>query len=274
MADSSSESTYDEKIAISMMLCFTASVIEMASAADVCHHHDICGHARYEWAIGLGVISALLSLTRLIVLKAVPTGMDFRADAALASLLLLLWTFGAAYNTSQEGPFNDTENGYFSTWIAFMSSAFYAVQAFANLSERVQQVRVADGVTIVLIASVIEMSVAADHCSQDGVKCDKRNAVAVAVGVASIVFSLSQVLLVRVSPGVAEATGRFFSIILVLIWVFGAAFNTSSKGPFSSSCHSANGYFATWVAFFASLMYVYEVYVKPKGANSDYQTID
>lgn len=71
-----------------------------------------------------------------------------------------------------------------------------------------------------------------------------------------------------------QTTGRIFSVLLVLIWVFGAAFNTSSKGPFSSSCYSANGYFATWVAFFASLMYVYEIYVRPRGSSSDYEQIE
>ena len=35
MAEPVKETTYEEKIAVSMMLCFTASIIEMASAADV-----------------------------------------------------------------------------------------------------------------------------------------------------------------------------------------------------------------------------------------------
>lgn len=34
----------------------------------------------------------------------------------LGLLLLVLWCFGAAFNTSTEGPFSATKNGYFATW--------------------------------------------------------------------------------------------------------------------------------------------------------------
>jgi hypothetical protein len=50
--------------------------------------------------------------------------------------------------------------------------------------------------------------------------------------------------------------------------IAGAAFNTSAKGPFSSSCSGANGYFATWAAFFSSLYFVSDVYIRPTGTAS------
>lgn len=47
-------------------------------------------------------------------------------------------------------------------------------------------------------------SVAADHCSQAHVTCDKRNAIGIAVGVVSVAFSLGQVILLRAAPSVAQ----------------------------------------------------------------------
>lgn len=48
------------------------------------------------------------------------------------------------------------------------------------------------------------------------------------------------------------------------LWAAGAGVITStgsSPGPFSDACNSANGYFSTWVAFFASAYYAYHSWV-------------
>ncbi len=37
----------------------------------------------------------------------------------------------------------------------------------------------------------------------------------------------------------------------------GAAVNTSANGPFPSSCDYANGYFATWLAFFFAMRFAW-----------------
>jgi hypothetical protein len=67
-----------------------------------CNHRETCGDSRYEWAIGVGVISAFLSLLRLVVLKAVSTGMDHRVclrDMPLAHATSLI-TKQAAWSNS------------------------------------------------------------------------------------------------------------------------------------------------------------------------------
>ncbi|EDQ91544.1 uncharacterized protein MONBRDRAFT_31530 [Monosiga brevicollis MX1] len=268
-----SVASYDERIGVALIVCFIASVIEFSAALDACDHRKTCGHARYEWAVGCGILSATICLLRLALIKFLPTGLDQRADAAFATCLILLWVGGAAFNTSQKGPFGDTENGYFATWLAFGAAAHYAILAWANVSDKIKQLQLADGLSLLLIASLIELSVAADRCSQKHVTCDHSDGAAVAVGAVSVVIAGLQTLLDRFAPDIGQLTSRILSPVLVALWAVGAALNTSSKGPFSSSCSSANGYFATWASFFFSLMYLYGVFVHPPAAKQDYEQL-
>lgn len=40
---------------------------------------------------------------------------------------------------------------------------------------------------------------------------------------------------------VAQTSGRIVGGILVVLWGFAAAFSTSTEGPYSATCRSANG---------------------------------
>jgi hypothetical protein len=48
-----------------------------------------------------------------------------------------------------------------------------------------------------------------------------------------------------------------------VIWSLGAGLNTNYDGPFATSCVHANGYFATWIAFFSSLTFCYSMILGP-----------
>lgn len=102
-------------------------------------------------------------------------------------------------------------------------------------------------------ASVIEFATTADECNSDD-NCDhKRIAWALACGVISAVLCFLRILLIKFKPELPAIVDTVLSIFLTVWWVFGTAFNTSSKGPFNSS---GNGYFSTWAAFFASVVYL------------------
>ena len=46
-------------------------------------------------------------------------------------------------------------------------------------------------------------------------------------------------------------------LLLVILWSAGLGSNTSTNGPFQSPCHNANGFFASWICWGASLQYCY-----------------
>lgn len=100
----------EEGFAIALTLCLTGSVIGLASAADkyasICYHgshshksnscnaNHSCGHSRFEWAIGCGAVSTAICVFRLLMLKFVATGVDFRVRLTLESRMLMCcrWT--------------------------------------------------------------------------------------------------------------------------------------------------------------------------------------
>lgn len=112
---------------------------------------------------------------------------------------------------------------------------------------------------IVFFASLVEMSVAADVC--DIGDCTGHEAVAVALGLVSLFLVGTHITLVRRSHPLNEITGRILGPLSLAIWAAAAGVNTSTGGPFTSSCDeavpAANGFFSTWIAFFASLYYAW-----------------
>ena len=50
----------------------------------------------------------------------------------------------------------------------------------------------------------------------------------------------------------------------MVFWACGAGINTSNKGPFKDAGDHANGYFATWIAFFASINFCYNMFMGPR----------
>eukprot|EP00051_Salpingoeca_urceolata_P026821 m.478871 g.478871 ORF g.478871 m.478871 type:complete len:351 (-) comp21255_c0_seq1:381-1433(-) len=254
-----------------VFVCMAGSVIVFSTASDMCHssHFEKCSDKDYSWAIACGVISALLCLLRLVLgmpqfrrpLPSVSVGFELTTDMMFSVFLVIWWSLGAAVNTRNRGIFPNTNNGYFATWISFFAAATYAAKAWAHLNhvDRLTSAAKghAKGIFLILVASVVEFSVAGEKCHDDK-KCNKRFGFAVAVGVISTIVCLVHILLTQCQPALVESMGRTvfnkaLGTVLVVMWAIGAGVNTSSKGPFTSSCVEANGYFATWVAFFASL---------------------
>ncbi|EGD73513.1 hypothetical protein PTSG_05217 [Salpingoeca rosetta] len=229
------------RVSGSLLICLIASVIEFATAADFCDTSDSCDDPYVAWAIAVGVISAFFCFVRLaFIFQHFHLRDTF--DVVLSLVLVVLWAFGAAFNTSTEGPFPFTGNGYIFTWIAFLAAMVYAATALPHAVAKVRATVVAinTSLLILLFTSLVEMSVSADVCSAVD-DCSDRNGFAVAVGAASAAICFILILIARFSPDLAQPSMKIMSVFLLVWWAAGAGVNTSAEGPFNSSCGAARG---------------------------------
>lgn len=142
--------------------------------------------------------------------------------------------------------------------ISFFAAANYAINTVAHLQKAIEGQSTQQGLVIVAVASLVEMAIASDKCDK-AYRCDKKYAWAVVAGAISTVLTSLMLLALAKAPGMAAKVVKPFSIFLVAWWAAGAGVNTSANAPFSSTCADANGYFASWIAFFTSLYYCGQV---------------
>eukprot|EP00051_Salpingoeca_urceolata_P024230 m.423116 g.423116 ORF g.423116 m.423116 type:complete len:544 (+) comp20207_c0_seq4:1821-3452(+) len=117
--------------------------------------------------------------------------------------------------------------------------------------------KMASAVFICFAGSVIEFSTALDFCSADGYggNCHTHDYIWASVcGGLSMAYCMLRLLLFHLKINVPPAVDTVLGCMLVLWWVFGAAFNTRVKGVFVAL---SNGYFGTWIAFFAATLYAF-----------------
>lgn len=256
--------------AAALFVCLAASVVEFATTADKCTSEDVygqessCTDHKIAWALACGVVSTFFCIIGLVLIKAAPNRPAF-TDLFLSLILVGIWIFGAAFNTSTNGTYNLTGNGYFSTWIALLGAAYYAHLSLGHLREHLERHVRFNGPILVLVASVVEFSVAADYYANiEGAKDNSRAEWAIAVGCVSFFLCALQLLFAYLHSGFVEVSGKILSLLLVAMWAAGAGVNTSVKGPFNQV---SNGYFFSWFAFGASIFYAISVW-SPEGTAS------
>eukprot|EP00040_Diaphanoeca_grandis_P023871 m.130417 g.130417 ORF g.130417 m.130417 type:complete len:318 (-) comp29476_c0_seq1:107-1060(-) len=248
---------------LAILLCFSASLIELFTTVDMCTHNESsknCHHPRLQLPIWLGAVSVILCIARLAFFRYSPQAKNF--DVHLSFVLTVCWSFGVAFNTSTGGPFTRTNNGYYSTWICLLATIYFAYLSITSTVRKsldIEISRQSQSLLIVFFASFVEMAVAADVCNTS--TCNSYEAGATAIGLISVCIVGTHLALVKLDHPFRLLFGKIIAPLLVVLWSFGAAFNTSNAGPFTSSCNpdvpAANGYFATWIAFFGCLHYAY-----------------
>ena len=112
---------------------------------------------------------------------------------------------------------------------------------------------------VLLLGSLFEMWAAASLCD-NSYSCENELAWAVACGAISLFICLCMTVMASCdsTKSTASQMQTFVAVLLFLLWAAGAGICTF-KGPFNTACgHSANGYFACWICFVASCVYLFE----------------
>jgi len=237
--------------AISVAILFVASVIEFVSAARVCDKADYC-EKEFGWALACGLVSTFL-LILFALYQRFATTVNHLVTKILAIFLLVWWAAGMGVCTFR-APFVATGNGYFSCWIAFIASIYFANEVVPELKSVMQKVYNSTTASteikvlwFLFVASVIELTAAANLC--DNTNCEDEIGWAVAVGAISLLIAILLVFLVT-------KLGQFkifVSIPLLGLWCFGVGVLTFDA-PFT---FTGNGYFSSWAAFFAAVGWCY-----------------
>jgi len=158
------------------------------------------------------------------------------------------------------GIYASANNGFFSTWFAFFTSAHLCYTAWVGGGDTpdVKDPKVA--LLIIFFASFFEMWAAATLCSRlnDGYSsCQDEQAWAVAVGTISAFVCLVMGILFVFASGIAGQANKFVAVFLFVLWIFGTGVGTFDA-PFHTACSEfANGYFSAWICFVLSFYYMF-----------------
>lgn len=268
---------------------FVFSVVEFAQASNWCanatrgwYSRNTCG-AGLGWAIACGVISAFVALLLMFVKQLEQFAKYFYI------FLTMLWfcavaTLTYTYRDNSNGNlgiFANANNGFFSIWICFFCSFILCYQAWmgavpdAAAASKDPKMFIA----IIMAASFFEMWAAATLChAMSGTyngkshTCQDEYAWSLAVGVISLFICIVITIMGCTCPN--PLVDKICSILLFLLWISGVGVCTFNA-PFTSACSNygwswagagswgygtGNGYFACWIAFIASCMYLYAIW--------------
>lgn len=185
--------------------------------------------------------------------------------------LSLLWftavatlTYKYKDDTNGLGAYSSAGNGFFAIWCAFFIAFVLAYTAWV---EGTSEAHINDPnvyVAVIFVAGFYEMWSAGTICDNVGSdNCKDELAWALAAGVIStfLTFCVTMAMLCGKSISFVHQP---LSVLMLLLWTAAAAVCTF-KAPFTSACQmqmtssssysGANGYFACWICFLASLRY-------------------
>lgn len=241
-----------------VFLTMAVSIAEIAATADMCYIQNACtSDYGTDFALAVGLVSFVICVALIGLYNTVGTAFR-RLEICTAVFLGMLWGFGMIVNTSASGPFPKTDNGYFATWAGLLTSWYYlylTIQKLQTVLDR-EIMHQNSALGIVFISSLFEFAVAAKDCHSSE-SCTNERAFAVAVGVISFFFCMFQLMFVRLGAPAGIVCAKPIGLLLVVLWSAGLGSNTGSRGPFQSPCVNANGFFASWICWGASLQYCY-----------------
>eukprot|EP00656_Telonema_subtile_P005353 TRINITY_DN12431_c0_g1_i3.p1 TRINITY_DN12431_c0_g1~~TRINITY_DN12431_c0_g1_i3.p1 ORF type:complete len:337 (+),score=60.35 TRINITY_DN12431_c0_g1_i3:136-1146(+) len=203
-----------------------ASLVEMIAAAKYCDDHNDCSKQN-GYAVAVGVVSTFVCILFFSMHVLVPgSALIEMCRPVLNFSLLIWWTFGVGVLTFDK-PFTTTGNGYFASWIAFLTSAvmvwsshrdfavFKHVVSFCGTNTpRERRICVA-----LLASSLVEFVEATIICGDKG-SCEKLYGFAVAAGCFSLMTT--PVVLFLIYPDVSELPADKQHILRALVVLLGA----------------------------------------------------
>jgi hypothetical protein len=108
---------------------------------------------------------------------------------------------------------------------------------------------------IMALASAVEFIAAARVCDA-AVDCEDETAYAVVVGLVAVFLAVIAILLIRFMPGKGTNLMIQFTALFLMVWWCAGAGVLTFRAPFVIP---GNGYFASWLAFAASVHLVYKI---------------
>eukprot|EP00010_Vexillifera_abyssalis_P001206 CAMPEP_0201552368 /NCGR_PEP_ID=MMETSP0173_2-20130828/15465_1 /ASSEMBLY_ACC=CAM_ASM_000268 /TAXON_ID=218659 /ORGANISM="Vexillifera sp., Strain DIVA3 564/2" /LENGTH=343 /DNA_ID=CAMNT_0047962841 /DNA_START=29 /DNA_END=1060 /DNA_ORIENTATION=+ len=251
-----------------LLIIFTGSLFYLTQAATICDDADGC-NSYLGWAVAAGTVSMALTLV-LGLLTWFDKLQSPLMHTVCSAFLVLWWTFGTGIGTFKE-PFVGTGNGFFAGWCSFIGSVYYLW--IASSAYRASTTTIHDalkklgylGNVFVLFASFVYMVASSIVCTDIGT-CDKEFGWAVACAVISLVLCATIAgIQFFGGAGLSPMLHCIFAGFLIVWWGAGAGVGTFRK-PFTTT---SNGYFAAWGAFFSSLWYFHEAWMRYRGNAPD-----
>jgi len=255
---------YKQKVGRALLILFVASVVVWAQALQDCVNANAC-ESWSAYAVALGVVSTSISMFIMLALLCFESeknkGRIIKLMPYLSVFLTVWWGVGVASCTF-DGPFENTGNGYFATWISLFVSIYIcqitiskfatAIQSFWNDIGNPQQ-RVMGMIIILSLGEVysclLQMNERTgsteDKASPQekwGLSCGLISAALVLV----FLFLESRVRRLNGKPGL-------LAYFLIPWWLFGAGVLTFDE-PFTAT---GNGYFCAWGCFCESCYLLY-----------------
>merc|ERR1711907_102033 len=273
-------------------IIIVASLIEMWAAASICDSHGWGNGCRGEYAFAVAVGAASLGICIIMtILHCACNACSQKAHPFISVLMWLLWgagvgvcTFGVPFRNAcgfsvkvgNVSVGSSGANGYFSTWICFIASCFYVFESVPQIkgaSDKVTSGSQEKGwLLVIFLASVCELWAAAYVCDNTysyswaghRAGCYGLAAWGVSCGAISAFLALLFAFVPQLQGFI-----KWVALFLALWWAAGVAtltFTYRSTNDIGGMFTSAgNGYFGTWVAFFASFILAYSTLVPGGG---------
>jgi len=252
---------YMRNVVKSLVTLFVASVVVLAQASQDCVNEDACE----SWSLYLvvvGVVSTLVSLSLVLAISC-QHGEKNTATKLMPyfSVFLTVWWGVAVASCTFDGPFENTGNGYFATWISLFLSIYIcqitiskfatAIKSFNDIGN--PQQRVMGMIMILSLAEAYSCLLQMNEKSEStGEKASPQEEWGLACGLISasmiiiFLFLESRVRVLNGQPGL-------LAYFLIPWWLFGAGVLTFDE-PFTAT---GNGYFCAWGCFCESCYLLY-----------------
>jgi hypothetical protein len=280
----------DPKMYIAVLI--VGSLVEMWAACATCDKLNDLDFAdkckkEYAFAVAVGCISLFICLV-MSILFCVNAGTAQTASPIVAVVMFILWGLGIGVCTFSIpfmaaggfGAGGNSANGYFSTWICFITSCLY-VQTVPQVQQAAQKAgnSASTPVMVTFFAGICEMWAAAYACDNFNggyvsVSCGKAGCSydtctdlegwGVAVGSISSIITLVIIIMGAMGKSVPDMAGKICAALVFLLWAAGVAtltFDYRKKGEkgdvYGLFTTAGNGYFGTWCAFFSSFVWAY-----------------
>eukprot|EP00299_Pterocystis_sp_00344_P016448 c8258_g1_i2.p2 GENE.c8258_g1_i2~~c8258_g1_i2.p2 ORF type:complete len:366 (-),score=60.47 c8258_g1_i2:1252-2349(-) len=245
-------------LASTLMFILIASCIEMLAAISSCAMNKN-GCANYgRFAIAVGLVSSVMTATMMFMHV---YAKDLAAQVCpMVSLVLVVWWMVGATITTFLGPFNEIQNGFFSSWFALMCTVnltYHSVTSvqdlFRGLRERTKTTPLQTRLFLAIaIGSGVELIASSVLCSTQK-DCSGSVKLGILSGVLSLIVCVCSVTIDRYLPPILSP--KNVSFVLAVWWTVSASILTFGE----TFRNTGNGYFSSW---FCCLVSVHLSYVE------------